>query len=71
MVLRILLELSPGYNYEAKLMRSDRFSYALANLDREEFWEGFSALSEFRARQRQQGSPFRVYRFTGWPNRAG
>jgi hypothetical protein len=52
LVLRILLELSPGYDFEAKLAQSDRFSYALANLDREELWEGFSALSEFRARQR-------------------
>ncbi|GAB3555532.1 hypothetical protein GCM10027404_32610 [Arthrobacter tumbae] len=53
MVLRILLELSPEYDFEAKLARSDRFSYALANIDREELWEGFSALSDFRARQKQ------------------
>jgi hypothetical protein len=50
LVLRILLQLQPEYDFLSRLARSDRFSFALANIDREELWPGFSALAEFRAR---------------------
>lgn len=49
MVLRILLELSPAYDFKANLARSNRFSFALANIDREKLWFEFSALADFRA----------------------
>lgn len=49
MVLRILLQLCPEYDFQSSLARSERFSYALANIDREELWPGFFALDEFRA----------------------
>ncbi len=49
LVLRILFELEPEYDFPSHLARSDRFSFALANIDREELWAGFSALVEFRA----------------------
>ena len=49
MVLRILLELSPEYDFKSNLARSNRFSFALANIDREKLWPEFSALADFRA----------------------
>ncbi|MDP9987349.1 hypothetical protein J2S98_002516 [Arthrobacter oryzae] len=49
MVLRILLELRPGYDFKSNLGRSNRFSFALANIDREKLWPEFSALADFRA----------------------
>ena len=48
MVLRILLELCPEYDFKSILACADRFSYALANIDREELWPEFSALTSFR-----------------------
>lgn len=54
LVLRILFELEPGYDFPSRLARSDRFSFALANIDREELWPGFSALVEFRSRVPRQ-----------------
>lgn len=44
LVLRILFELEPEYDFPARLARSDRFSFNLANIDREELWPRFSAL---------------------------
>jgi hypothetical protein len=49
LVLRILLELSPEYDFKSNLARSNRFSFALANIDRERLWPEFSALADFRA----------------------
>lgn len=50
MLIRILLELNPNYDFTSTLARSERFSFALANIDREKIWEDFSALTEFRNR---------------------
>lgn len=54
LVLRILLELSPGYDFRSNLVRAHSFALALATIDREELWPGFSALSEFRSSTSRQ-----------------
>ncbi|BBE23848.1 hypothetical protein MN0502_27310 [Arthrobacter sp. MN05-02] len=52
LVLRILLELHPGYDFPSHLVRSPGFSSALAGIDRTGLWPGFSALAEFRTSAR-------------------
>lgn len=47
--LRILIELLPGHDFWPILARSGKFKLALANIDRENLWPGFSALGEFEA----------------------
>lgn len=48
LLLRILLELNPGYDFPSHLVQSPGFSAALAGIDRTGLWPGFSALAAFR-----------------------
>lgn len=49
LLLRILMELVTADGLKAALLASDRFLYALANIDGERLWGEFSALATFRA----------------------
>lgn len=49
LLLRILTELVSANSLKDALLASDRFLYALANIDGEQLWADFSALSTFRA----------------------
>lgn len=47
--LRMLMALLPGYDLKPFLVESRTFKLALANMDREKVWPGFSALENFEA----------------------
>lgn len=50
--IRLLLELVDRDTLRSALWRSDRFMFALANIDREHYWPGFSAHDHFSAAAR-------------------
>ncbi|MFE4837388.1 hypothetical protein ACFRAU_22245 [Arthrobacter sp. NPDC056691] len=55
LVLRILLEFVGPTRLGLALGESQTFAFALANMDVEDYWQGFSCLQAFRASQETSG----------------
>jgi len=55
LVLRILLEFADPTRLGLALGESQIFAFALANMDVEDYWPGFSCLQTFRASQETSG----------------